>query len=150
MPESSLFYELGYVGLFLSSFLAATVLPFSSEIILSAFIYSNYNMYTCVFVATFGNFAGGMSGYYLGRLGKWRFIEKYMRIKQSTMEAYRTKITPYASLAAFMAWLPFIGDFICVALGVFKCNIKRIAVFMFAGKLLRYIVWSYFTFYLLH
>ena len=37
------FLEWGYIGLFLASFLAATVLPFSSEIVLSLLISNQYN-----------------------------------------------------------------------------------------------------------
>lgn len=146
MPDSSFFFDLGYAGLFLASFLAATVVPFSSEVLLGIFIYSGYDIYISVMLATFGNFAGGMSGYYLGRLGKWEFIEKYMRIKHEKMCLYRDRIVPYSGLAAFMTWLPFVGDFICVALGFFKCSVRRIVIYMFAGKFFRYVVFSYFTF----
>ena len=47
--------ELGYLGLFLASFLAATVVPFSSEVIFSAMVFSGLDPWTCVWVATLGN-----------------------------------------------------------------------------------------------
>ena len=62
--------ELGYLGLFIASFLAATVVPFSSEVVFSAMIYLQHlDPWTCVFVATLGNWLGGMTSYYVGLLG---------------------------------------------------------------------------------
>jgi membrane protein YqaA with SNARE-associated domain len=58
-------------GLFLASFLAATVVPFSSEALLSFLIINGTDAYTAVLVATFGNWLGGMSSYGIGYLGKW-------------------------------------------------------------------------------
>ena len=73
------FADWGYYGLFLASFLAATVVPFSSEVIFSAMVLGGkLDPWTCVFVATVGNWTGGMTSYYIGRLGKVEWIEKYM------------------------------------------------------------------------
>ena len=80
--------ELGYLGLFLASFLAATVVPFSSEVIFSAMVFGGLDAWTCVWVATLGNWMGGMTSYYVGLLGKIEWIEKYFRIKKEKMESY--------------------------------------------------------------
>ena len=77
---------LGYLGLFIASFLAATVVPFSSEVVFSAMVFGGLDAWTCVLVATLGNWLGGMTCYYLGRLGKIEWIEKYLRIKKEKME----------------------------------------------------------------
>ena len=74
--------ELGLLGLFIASFLAATVVPFSSEFVFSAMVFGGFNAWSCVIVATMGNWLGGMTCYYLGRLGKIEWIEKYFRIKR--------------------------------------------------------------------
>ena len=58
--------ELGYLGLFIASFLAATVVPFSSEVIFSAMVFGGFDEWTCVLIATVGNWLGGMTCYYLG------------------------------------------------------------------------------------
>lgn len=68
------FVELGYLGLFIASFLAATVVPFSSEVVFSALVFGGLDAWTCVFVATAGNWIGGMSSYYVGRLGRIDWI----------------------------------------------------------------------------
>ena len=45
------FSEWGYFGLFLASFIAATVLPLSSEIVFSVLIVNNYDLAICLVVA---------------------------------------------------------------------------------------------------
>ena len=74
--------EWGYIGLFLASFLAATIIPLSSEIVLSILIANNYDLSLSLVVASLGNWFGGLSSYAIGRLGNWSFIEKYFRIKK--------------------------------------------------------------------
>ena len=77
------FIEWGYFGLFIASFLAATIIPLGSEIVLSVLIANNYDSSLSLFVASIGNWIGGLSSYGLGRLGSWNTIEKYFRIKNS-------------------------------------------------------------------
>lgn len=73
-------------GLFLASFLAATVVPFSSEALLTFLIINGTDAYTAVLLATAGNFLGGMSSFAIGYMGKWEWIEKYLRIKRESIE----------------------------------------------------------------
>jgi Predicted membrane protein len=76
------FAEFGYIGLFLAAFLAATVLPLGSEVVFAALIYAGLDMWTCVAVATVGNTLGGITSYWIGRMGKIEWIEKYLKIKK--------------------------------------------------------------------
>ena len=64
----------GYYGLFSISFLAATILPVSSEIIFIALLTSNLNPLLLLLSASLGNWIGGMTNYYLGYLGKIEWI----------------------------------------------------------------------------
>jgi len=79
-------------GLFLASFLAATVVPFSSEALLTILIINGTNPYSAVLVATAGNWLGGMSSFAIGYLGKWAWIEKYLRIKRETLEKWHNRL----------------------------------------------------------
>lgn len=137
--------ELGYLGLFLASFLAATVVPFSSEVIFSAMVFGGLDPWTCVWVATLGNFLGGMTSYYVGLLGKIEWIEKYFHIKKEKMESYTERIQKYGDWFAFFSFVPFIGDVIAVATGFFRCNWWKVAISMLIGKFVRYVVWMYFN-----
>lgn len=140
----SIFVSLGYLGLFIASFLAATVVPFSSEVVFSALVYGGLDPWTCVFVATAGNWLGGMSCYYIGKLGKIEWVEKYLRIKKEKLDNWLGKIHKYGDWFAFFSFLPGIGDAIAVASGFFRCNFWVVAISMLLGKFIRYIVWMYF------
>jgi membrane protein YqaA with SNARE-associated domain len=139
------YFEYGLWGLFFASFLAATVIPFSSEALLAVMIAAGYNMYTCIWVATAGNFLGGMSSYYLGFIGKWEWIEKYMKIKPHNIKKIKSWLDKYGSFAAFFTWVPVIGDPIAVGLGFIRSNVFFVAIFMFIGKMLRYLLLAWLT-----
>lgn len=138
-------FELGYWGLFFASFLAATVVPFSSEAILSGMIVADFNPVFCLISATLGNWLGGVSSYYIGYLGKENWIEKYLRIKKEKTDRFKLLIKGKEVWIAFFCWLPFIGDVIAVVLGLLKINFLNVSIGMFIGKAIRYIVWGYIT-----
>lgn len=148
------FAEWGYFGLFLAAFLAATILPFSSEVVLAALIAAGMNRWGCIWAATLGNFLGGMSCYYLGYLGKIEWIEKYLKIKQAKVDKLQNWLNGKGSGMAFFVFLPGIGDIIAVALGFLRTNIWTVALWMFLGKFVRYVVLLYGLFdaaeYLFH
>lgn len=140
--------SLTYGGLFVSSFLAATLLPFSSEAVLVALLLAGYNPMHCVIAATLGNGLGGMSSYGIGYLGNMAWIERYLRVEAEQIQRIRRQIARFGSLLAFFSWLPLVGDLIAVALGFFKVRPVGVAIYMFAGKALRYILIAGYTLYL--
>lgn len=142
-----IFVEWGYLGLFIASFLGATIIPFSSELVLSLLIIKGYDFNLSLLVATTGNWLGGLSSYFLGRLGKWSTLEKYFRLKKEKIVKFKTNIDKWGSLLAFFCWLPIIGDPIAVGLGFFRTNFLLVALWMFIGKLIRYIVWAFVTYW---
>ncbi len=137
--------DYGYWGLFLASFLAATVLPFSSEAILSAMLVGDYDPVLCLTLASIGNWLGGMTSFFLGYLGKWQWIEKYLRVKRERVEKFKSRVDRYGAYLAFLCWLPIIGDPLAIGLGLFRANPFKVAVFMFLGKFLRYLVLAAIT-----
>ena len=127
------------ISLFFSCFLAATVIPFSSEVIFgTTLLISKIDPITLVAVAGVGNTLGGLTGYWLGKLAKWEWLEKYFRLSSSKIEQYRSVCAKYGHWLALLCWLPFIGDLICVALGFFRNKILPVTLLMFIGKTLRY------------
>ena len=132
-------------GLFLASFLAATVVPFSSEALLTLLIVNGTDAYTAVMVATAGNWLGGMSSYGIGYLGKWEWIEKYLRIKRETIEKWHDRLYKRGAVFAFLSWVPGVGDIFAVGLGLLRANIPITAISMLAGKFLRYVIWGWLT-----
>ena len=139
--------EWGYIGLFLASFLAATIIPLSSEIVLSILIANNYDLSLSLFVASLGNWFGGLSSYCIGRLGNWKFIEKYFRIKKNKILQLKTKVDKWGGFLGLLSWTPVFGDPIALALGFFRTNFYSVILFMFLGKFLRYFVWALITYW---
>lgn len=141
------FVEWGFLGLFIASFLGATLIPFSSELVFSLLIIKGYDFNLSLLVATTGNWLGGLSSYFLGRLGKWSTLEKYFRLKKEKIVKFKTNIDKWGSLLAFFCWLPVIGDPIAVGLGFFRTNYILVAMWMFIGKFIRYILWALVTYW---
>jgi membrane protein YqaA with SNARE-associated domain len=130
-------------GLFLASFLAATIIPFSSEALLAFLIANGTDFWTAILVASAGNWLGGMSSFTIGYLGKWEWIEKYLRIKQETIERWHNRLYKKGALFAFLSWLPVVGDVFAVGLGLLRTNIFITAIAMLAGKFIRYVFWGW-------
>jgi membrane protein YqaA with SNARE-associated domain len=139
------FFEYGLWGLFLASFLAATVLPFSSEAVLAFMVATGFDLYACIMVATIGNTLGGISCYYLGFIGNWDSIEKYLKLKPENLQKTKSWLDKYGSFTAFFTWLPIVGDPLAVGLGIIRSNVTLVFIFMLTGKLLRYLAIAFFT-----
>ena len=139
------YIELGYIGLFLATFLAATIIPFSSEVVLVGMLAAGFDSTGVVIVATVGNTMGGMSSFYLGYLGKWTWIENKLKVPREKVLRFKSWIDKYGSITAFFCWLPFIGDILAIALGFFRAKVWMVFMLMFVGKLLRYllVVWGW-------
>ena len=132
--------NLGYVGLFIASFLAATIVPVSSEIVLSALIALKFDVWTCIIVATLGNFLGGITTYGLGYLGKWKWIEKWFKKSKEDIEKFQHKIKKIGIIAAAFTWLPIIGDLIALALGFLRFKPTPVFIMMLIGRFGRFVI----------
>ena len=134
--------ELGYVGLFIGSFLASTVVPFSADVLLVGMLVAGGSPWLVILVATIGNFLGGLTSYGLGRVGKWEWIER-LGAKPETIAKHKIKIDKYGAWVALLSWVPFVGDVLAVALGFFRVKFIPSALFMLIGKLGRFIAWYF-------
>ncbi len=134
--------ELGYIGLFIGCFLAATVIPFSAEFLLIGALVAGCNPLTTFAVATIGNSLGSLTSYCLGYLGKWEWIEKWLHVSREKLEKQKAKIDKYGPLLAFLCWLPFIGDVFAIGLGFYRLNFAKCITFIFLGKAARFGVWT--------
>ncbi len=137
------FVEYGYIGLFLASFLAATILPFGSEFVFAGLLAMGMNAWGCVIVATVGNWLGGMTNYYLGRLGKIEWIEKYLKVDKAKIDKMQHWLEGKGAIMAFFSFMPVVGDIIALALGYMRANVYIVNVAMLAGKFVRYLVIMY-------
>lgn len=135
-----LLIDWGYLGLFLSALIAGSILPFSSELVLVALVKLGLSPALCVLSAALGNTVGGMTCYYIGRLGRTDWIEKYLRVKPEKVERMQRFLQGKGALMAFFVFLPIVGEVIAIALGLMRSNVWITTLSMFTGKLMRYVL----------
>lgn len=100
----------GYWGLFLGSFIAGSVLPFSSEAVLAACVGPlGLDPVISITAATAGNVAGGMTCYWMGHLGNMEWIEKYFHVKKEKMDRCGAVCTRTGCLDGFLRLYPYFG-----------------------------------------
>jgi membrane protein YqaA with SNARE-associated domain len=118
------------LGLLAASFLASTLVPLPSEAALYAYLHAHpEHTALAVTLATLGNTAGGMTSYLIGRL-----------IPQKKLNARALGwLHRYGAPATFFAFLPLIGDGLCVAAGWLRVHWVAALAFMAAGRLARYL-----------
>ena len=136
-------FELGYLGLFVAAFLAATILPLSSEVVLSALLLNGLSPTTLVAVATIGNVAGSLTNYALGYWASLVLVKKWLRMSDSDFVRAETRFKKYGMLSLCFAWVPVIGDPLTVIAGILRVRLLWFLILVTTGKLLRYIVISY-------
>ena len=135
------FTQWGYFGLFLGSFLAGSIVPFSSEALVVACVGAlHMNPVTSLLVALAGNVSGGMTCYYIGHLGKIEWIEKYARVSKEKLDRALHFMKNRGAWMGFFAFVPMLGTAISVALGYVRSNVWIVFVTMTIGKFLRYAV----------
>ncbi len=132
-------FEIGYLGLFLTSFLAATIIPVSSEAFLLGMVLLGYSPMASLLVATAGNTFGGWLNYGIGRMGNPRWLKR-TGMSIEVIHAWKGRVEKYTYWLAFFCWLPFIGDLIGIALGFFRAKILPSFLFILIGKFLRYLL----------
>ena len=116
------------LSLFISSFLAATLLPGGSEAVLIGVLklYPE-TFWLALLLGTIGNTLGGMVSFGMGRL-----------LPPTHQLKHVSKIQRYGTPVLLLAWVPVIGDALCVAAGWLRLNPWHAALFMAIGKFTRY------------
>ena len=119
------------LGLAAACFLAATLIPLPSEAALVVYLHFHPERTAlAVAVATVANTAGGMTSYLIGRLIPQRKLN-------SRALAW---VQRFGAPATFLAFLPIIGDALCLAAGWLRVPWLGALGFMAAGRLARYVV----------
>lgn len=132
--ESLLSPEAGLIGLFLSAFLAATLLPGGSEIAFVAYLqWQPGSGWLALMVAAIGNTLGGLTSVWLGR----RLPGAPAGRNFPRLDAWMKR---FGALTLLLSWLPLVGDALCVLAGWRRVPWVPAVVFMFLGKWLRYLV----------
>jgi membrane protein YqaA with SNARE-associated domain len=133
-----IFDRLGLWGLGISAFLAATILPLSSELVLSGLLIAGEPPFALLIVATVGNVAGSTVNYALGRWGANTIFHRWLKLTPHQINAAEQRFNRYGKWSLLFSWLPVIGDPLTFIAGMFKVKFFLFLVLVTIGKFGRY------------
>lgn len=129
-----------YISLFFTSFFASTILPLGSEGYLAYLASSGHNLAIIISIATVGNFFGSLTNYYVGILGEKTILSRYIKIDNMKMIKAKQVFDKYGNPVLFFSWVPGVGDALTLFAGIIGSDLKKFTLYVFTGKLARYIV----------
>jgi membrane protein YqaA with SNARE-associated domain len=125
--------DLSLWGLFVSSLLGATLLPGGSELVLVGVLKLHPELFwPALLVGSLGNTLGGMITFGMG----WA-------LPQTQQLKHVENVRRFGTPALLLAWLPLVGDALCLAAGWLRLNPWQAALFMLVGKFARYALIAY-------
>ncbi len=139
--------EYGLGSLFLVSFCASTLLPLGSEWLLVVVLLQGSNPVVAVGIATLGNSLGSGTNYLIGFYGGEWLTAKVLRINEQQQQRAKLWFNHYGSWSLLLAWLPIVGDPLCLVGGMLKTPLLRFTLLVTTGKGLRYSFIALITLY---
>lgn len=136
---------MSYTFLFVSAFLAATILPFYSEVVLFAMIRAGEPAGLLLAVAAVGNTLGSVVNWVLGRYLLHFQHKKWFYFKPAQIEKMQAWFQRYGVWSLLLAWMPIGGDPLTLVAGIMRVNLWLFIVLVGLGKTLRYAAVIYFS-----
>ena len=124
------------LALFVSAFLAATVLPFSSEAAFVAALYNGMHVFNALILASAGNILAIIVNYYFGY-----FL--YIKTKEKLLNSKIGRLSynfghKYGYYALLFSWLPVIGDPLTIVAGLVRLKFVWFVIIAGALRIARY------------
>jgi len=128
------------IFLFASSFIAATIFPAGSEIVLATLnIAGDHDKLLLLTIATAGNVLGALVNWFIGYyLIKFK-DKKWFPLKKKQLTKYSNIYQKWGIWSLLFAWMPIIGDPLTVIAGIFRTNIWLFLLLVTIGKASRYL-----------
>lgn len=141
MADMEALADWGYLGLFVGSFLASTVIPMSADLLLVGVLALGADVWWCLVIATLGNWLGGLTSYWIGWLGRWDWLERWFKVKKEQLIRQQQRVERFGAWLALFTWLPLVGDIFAIALGFYRVSPRLSAFYMLLGRFLRFLAW---------
>ncbi|MDC1014523.1 DedA family protein [Candidatus Pelagibacter sp.] len=133
-----------YLSLFVISFLAATILPFSSELTLAGLIAtSDYENLLLLIVASFGNVLGSVVNWALGSYSRNLTTKKWFPFKETQIERSSKWFRKFGKWSLLFAWVPVVGDPLTLVAGILRVKFIDFIILVAIGKVSRYLIVFY-------
>lgn len=127
-------------GLFLAAFIAATPVPFQSEIIFGGMLVAEpARFWVILAVASVGNTLGSCVNYALGRGLAGMSIPERFRIPEAAMQRAEAWFRRWGVWSLLLSWMP-LGDVLTVVAGVLRTPVWLFVVLVALAKTGRYLV----------
>ena len=131
---------ISYFQLFIISFLAATILPLSSELVLSTMLLTDsFDKYLLLVVASFGNILGSSVNWYLGKKILIFKDKKWFPANERQIAKGEIYFKKYGIWSLLLAWVPIIGDPLTIVAGVLRVKFLTFLLLISISKISRYI-----------
>ncbi len=133
-------------SLFLSALISSTLFPGGSEALLLYRLNEGGDALSLVVVATVGNVLGSLITYGMGRLGNEAVHKKWLRMDDGKVSRAETWFAQYGNPSLLLAWLPVVGDPLCLVAGLLRSHVGLFLLLVTIGKAARYtaITWAFF------
>jgi len=125
-------------SLFFSALISSTLFPGGSEALLLYRLHEGGSAFALVMIATIGNVLGSLITYAMGRLGSSAIHKKWLRMDEQKIERAESWFTRYGQPSLLLAWLPIVGDPLCLVAGLLRSPLLWFVVLVSVGKLARY------------
>ena len=129
-----------YIGLFAGAFLAATLIPFSSELALIALLAAGYDPLSLWIAATAGNTTGSIVNWAIGRYLLHLQDRPWFPVGREQLDCYQHWFNRYGVWSLLFAWLPAGGDVLTFIAGIMRVRLSLFILLVGLGKGLRYVV----------
>lgn len=136
-------------GLFSSAFLAATLLPVQSELVLAGMLATQSGPpWLPIAVATLGNTLGSVVNWLLGRLARRFAGRAWFPVQEKSLKKAEHWYHAYGRWSLLASWVPVIGDPLTIAAGALREPFWSFLAIVAAAKLARYLVVAAFALHL--
>ena len=130
---------IAHLSLLATAFLAATILPGSSEAALAALlILYPASAITLFLTATIGNTAGALANWFLGRSAARYAGARWFPATAAHIDRATVFFNRFGSWPLLFAWLPVIGDPLTLAAGALRIRLPLFLPLVAIGKAARY------------
>ena len=128
-------------GLFVSAFIAATILPAQSEVVLVALLAAGkHSPWLLVTVASIGNVLGAVVNWLLGR-GINRYRDRsWFPASPKQLDRAIAWYGKWGRWSLLLSWLPIGGDALTVVAGALREPLWSFLMLVTCAKVLRYVV----------
>lgn len=132
--------QFGLPGMFLAGFLAGSLVPFSSELVMAGLQLAGVDPLPLLLWGTAGNTLGSLFNYGLGRLGRPEWITRFAHVEPQKLERSMHAVTRYGGWMGLLSWVPILGGAITLAMGLLRTGFVLTFINIVVGKLIRYAI----------